>query len=448
MNILEKEFHNNISDFIGDNKFLIALSGGSDSMALLNVSSKFIDCKKLIAVYVNHRIRSEHEIHEEINICIDATSKLNIAFLIVDLGKDTVNKYNSKYKCGIEAAARKLRYDSLFRICKDNNINHILTAHHKSDQIETILLKILRGGSLKSYLGMKLISDIDGVLLIRPFLNVEKNDILNYDFVNDIRFYTDSANRGVRYERNFIRIVLLPRLLNNPDFKEEVLLQPNHFYDNHLDTFSTYSLYDDSFFICTESFLSCPTLLKNELIYKLWNKIFNQVECPKSLINRVISEAYNVLNEKSAKRYGIVSANLSTFTITPKVIILNRLSDDFNTMRNYFQIQYSKSGNINQDVFIHNKLLSKNVTFTSAELSEVINLKNGKKKIGKLFQELKIPSTLRKFVPVMRLNNKIVAVFGSVFGLKNRISTDICVPYSFESIFVLITCRSLPKCLY
>ncbi len=197
--------------------FIIALSGGTDSMCMLNI---FYDLKqkynfKLYAMHINHGIRGE-EAERDLKFVVDYCNKKKI-----DIFYDMVDciEYSKKFKLSIEESARILRYKILsekrkqiIKIEKNENV-YIVTAHHKNDQAETILHNIIRGSGITGLIGIK---EVNGYYL-RPFLKVSKNDIDNFVKNFNIPYIIDSTNYDIIYTRNFLRQNILPELskINN-----------------------------------------------------------------------------------------------------------------------------------------------------------------------------------------------------------------------------------------
>ena len=190
---------------------LLALSGGVDSSALLHLLKEDaqINHFKLHAAHFNHHIRGE-EAERDAQFCKELCAKFNIPFHLGNADVPSLAKANGN---SIEAEAREQRYAFFEDIMLKNNIPILVTAHHAEDQIETILLHILRGSGIKGVCGMSSCREFgNGLYLVRPLLNVEKQDILNFCAKNNISFVTDSTNDNTQYTRNAIRHEIIPKL--------------------------------------------------------------------------------------------------------------------------------------------------------------------------------------------------------------------------------------------
>lgn len=180
----------------------VALSGGADSMALLNVLLELKDELQITvtASHFNHRIRgAEADRDEEFvkNACIKLGVKLYVS-------SADVPSYAREHGMGIEAAARKLRYEFLEGVSG----GLIATAHTASDNVETVLFNLTRGTSSAGLCGIpKRRGNI-----IRPLILCSRDDVEAYCRNNGIAFVTDSTNLCDDYSRNLIRHTVVPRL--------------------------------------------------------------------------------------------------------------------------------------------------------------------------------------------------------------------------------------------
>jgi len=194
----------------------VAVSGGADSMALLHFLNSFTETLgiEVVAVHVNHGIRptSRKESLFVRNYC----KKNNIPFVsyVVD-----VPTFAKAQKMGIEQAARIKRYECFETAVKRFRLTKVTVAHHQGDQAETILLHIFRGSGIAGARGMDLIREFcknphggDPVMLIRPFLETPKTDIVAYNYRNQISYVEDETNREDAFARNFIRNQIIPAI--------------------------------------------------------------------------------------------------------------------------------------------------------------------------------------------------------------------------------------------
>ena len=174
----------------------VALSGGSDSLALTIALSKM--GHNPLAILVNHHLRKTADY--EIKITTKTLQKLNIKY--------AVQNWDGDYKHNLEAEARKARYKLLLDICKQHNINNLCIGHHIDDQIETFLLNLARGSGLDGLCAMPKKLIMQDINIIRPMLNLTKKNCQEYLQALDIKWCEDESNKDTKYKRNKIRFLL------------------------------------------------------------------------------------------------------------------------------------------------------------------------------------------------------------------------------------------------
>lgn len=183
-----------------ESPLLLAISGGKDSMVLLHAAYLTLPRGTYIVVYINHGIRPESTSDGEfIKVWCEGR---DIAFFEQLLHLDLSNMNN------LESRAREARYQTLREVAKIHSASCIVTAHHQTDQAETIMMRWLSGSSLVGLVGMQVFSD--GIL--RPFLSLSQNEILIYIREHSIEWREDSTNKDVSYRRNWLRNKILPQV--------------------------------------------------------------------------------------------------------------------------------------------------------------------------------------------------------------------------------------------
>jgi tRNA(Ile)-lysidine synthase len=182
--------------------YLLALSGGADSVALLRVMLSLN--LNLEAVHCNFHLRGEESDRDEL-FCKKLCQQLNVDLHIAHFDTDT---YAKAHKISIEMAARELRYDYFEKLRKDLSFDAICVAHHKDDSVETILLNLIRGTGVN---GLKGISP-KNAYIIRPLLCVSRTEITDYLSAIKQDYIIDSSNLQTDFQRNKIRLNIIPLL--------------------------------------------------------------------------------------------------------------------------------------------------------------------------------------------------------------------------------------------
>lgn len=188
-------------------KVLVAVSGGADSVCLLHIlcAMRGEHGFKVFAAHLNHGIRgAEADADEEYVRAL--CDKLKVRLFVEHADIPAIAKNNGMSE---EEAGRHERYKFFRRICDENNISLTATAHNKNDQAETVIMRIVRGSGISGLRGIKYKRE-DGV--IRPLLDVTRDEIEKYCLNNNLKYKTDSTNLDDSYTRNKIRHSVIPAL--------------------------------------------------------------------------------------------------------------------------------------------------------------------------------------------------------------------------------------------
>jgi tRNA(Ile)-lysidine synthase len=193
---------------------VVGVSGGSDSLGLLQILTELVDCRlKLIAAHLNHGIRKEESSRDAAHVRKFAR-ELGLPFVLREVD---VIEFKRNTNLSLEEAARELRYKFLRDVLNKYNGNKIATAHTLDDQAETVLMRLIRGSGLLGLSGIPPVNDN----IIRPLIEVTKSDIEDYLGSKGIEWMEDSSNKEKVFLRNRIRNELIPHLINyNPNIKE------------------------------------------------------------------------------------------------------------------------------------------------------------------------------------------------------------------------------------
>ena len=201
-----------------DKVFVVATSGGPDSMALLdmlnNLKKKYH--LQIISAHFDHQLRADS--YQETQLIKQYCAQNNIEFVNKKWNKEL------QPQIGIEAAARKYRYAFLTEITKKRHGDYLLTAHHCDDLLENILLKFIRSGNPSEMNSLQAVGNMRDISLLRPLLGYEKAELRRYDQVNNISFIDDETNFKDDTMRNRLRHHVVPLLKKeNPNIGENAL---------------------------------------------------------------------------------------------------------------------------------------------------------------------------------------------------------------------------------
>lgn len=219
--MLEKEVLSTIKKYNmikeGD-KVVIGVSGGPDSITLLNVLNKFKEKLniKIYVAHINHSIRKEAD--EETEYVREFCKKIGVEFFFK---KIDVEQEAKKLKIGTEEAGRNIRYAFFEEVAKKVGANKIATAHNSNDNAETVLMNIIRGTSIS---GLKGIEKMRDNKFIRPLIETTRDKIEEYCKIENLNPRYDKSNKENVYTRNKVRNLLIPYIQKefNPNIIEGI----------------------------------------------------------------------------------------------------------------------------------------------------------------------------------------------------------------------------------
>lgn len=401
-----------LDDYIFNNYVVIGVSAGPDSMCLLDLLQK--KTTKIVVCHINHNVRKE-SIEEEEYITKYCQDK-NII-----LEKTTINNYQEN---NFENEARKKRYMFYEEILKKYNSKTLLLAHHGDDLIETILMKISRGSNLEGYAGIKEISNIKNYQIIRPLLKYTKEDIINYNKSNNIKYYNDSSNQSTNYTRNRYRLNILPLLK-----KEDKNIHKKYLkYSKTLIEYDDYikrevkrninNVYKDNI-INIDNLNKLDTFLIKNILYNIMNNIYQNKN--NIITDRHIQNIISLLNNTKPNIKIDLPNNKEIVKEYNKLIIKDKTSDiknykiEFNDKIEIENLIIEKIESEDDDSNSVCRLNSKDITLPlyirNREDGDYIILKgsNNRKKIKEIFIEKKLPLKKRNNYPLLvDSNNNII----------------------------------------
>ena len=201
---------------------IVGLSGGADSVALLHILTQLgYPC---VAAHCNFHLRND-ESDADADFAQQTTEALGLPFRRIDF--DTAD-YAHQNGVSTEMAARTLRYEWFETLRRELGAEAIAVAHHRDDNVETVLLNLIRGTGLSGLCGMR---PRNGHI-VRPLLSVDRHQIVRWLADRHLPFRTDSSNASDVYRRNFVRLRLLPLMEQlNPSVRDAILRMAGHLTD-------------------------------------------------------------------------------------------------------------------------------------------------------------------------------------------------------------------------
>ena len=197
-----------------DGRYIVGLSGGADSVALLLILKELGYCVE--AAHCNFHLRGKESQRDEeycINLCKEQDVKLHLT-------RFQTAEYAELHKVSIEMSARTLRYNYFEALRQDIGADAVCVAHHRDDSVETVLLNLVRGTGLRGLMGIR----PRNKHIIRPLLSCSKADIEAYLAAKGQVFVTDSSNLVADVKRNKLRLEVVPTLKEiNPSFDDTIM---------------------------------------------------------------------------------------------------------------------------------------------------------------------------------------------------------------------------------
>ena len=187
---------------LAEDKYLLAVSGGIDSMVLFDLFIK--NNINFSVASCNFQLRgedSDNDLKFVENICIK--NSINLYSTVLD-----VDKFSTMRKISTQMAARELRYDFFKKILEKHKYSYIVTAHHLDDNIETIIFNFIKSTGYKGLVGIPFNKN----KILRPLINTSKEEIEDYAVSNNISWRLDKSNNSNKYSRNKIRNEVIPLL--------------------------------------------------------------------------------------------------------------------------------------------------------------------------------------------------------------------------------------------
>ena len=428
---------------LGNNDtIVVGCSGGPDSMALMYILMdirKKIDIK-IICAHVNHNVRIESK--EEEKFLQEYCDANDIAFEAM-----TIEKYGDD---NFHNQARKIRYQFFDEIIEKYNAKYLMTAHHGDDLMETILMRIVRGSTLKGYAGFEKKVEKDNYTLVRPLIFVTKQELEDFDKEKNIPYVIDKSNFKGKYTRNRYRKTVLPFLkeedpnVHNKFLKfSDTLIEYNNYIDKVLKR-EINRVYKDNV-IDIDLFLENDLLIQKKIIFYIFEHLYQDDLYQINMTH--VMEVINLMNSKHSNS----SINLPGNYKAIKAYNELKISEEIDFINNY-EVEINEYVELPNNHAIKRvdeeekndnnvcRLLTNEITLPlyvrTRTLGDKMLLKklNGKKKLKDIFIDAKVPINERDSWPVVvDSKNQILWIPGikkSKFSKQKNENYDIILKYN------------------
>ena len=415
-----------------DDRIAVGVSGGADSMvllwALLDLQKKNKFFMKVINV--NHHIRGKESDRDSAFVKKFCESK-KIPYEIVDVDAKLAK---TEQKLTLEESARKLRYQVFAKIMKKDKLKKLFLAHHKNDQVETILMNIFRGSGVLGAGGIR----EDGVVF-RPLLSLKKTEILQIAAEYGVKFVEDSTNKENDCTRNYLRNVIIPEL-------EKI-------YPQVVDSISAFGEK------CKEVQAFVESQINKDLVEQIDDYVL--VKSSVFYMNKIVIREYlklafsklGVFADIESKHYDLAialyQADVNSMLNFPHKLVLKKTytgikiykekaKKDLNQEYQFVvgKLEFENNCVIETDIvepddvvygegslYVDLAKISTNAIWRTRRLGDMFSkLGSGSKKLNDYFTDKKIDADMRDKILVLAVDNQILAVAG--FDVSEKVKID------------------------
>lgn len=409
-----------------EDKIAIALSGGVDSIVLFHLLvTEYKDSyKQLVVFHINHGLREES--YEEAEFVEKFVKDFDVKFYKEELNMSDLERDSHTSE---EMLARALRYQAFNKMAKLEGVTKLLTAHHKNDQVENILMRLLTGRSIDHSLAICEEIEMAGLTIYRPLLNSLKAELEEYAKEKNLHYYVDATNFDTDYTRNDIRHNIVPLLndINSGSFDN--LINFANYYQNINNNLKKailsnkdnyiFSRDEDKISLVKDKFLE----LNEEEMYFLLKDIITNELGVFDIKQKAIFDVVSSLKKNSGNKSYDLKNNLKIISQYETLYIHKIEKKCYNDK---IEIIIDKICENSVYEFYQNKFIistdakDSEIGFNKSELPLLVTIKKEgdrvrrgeiNKKLSRIFIDEKVPKELRDTLPVIR-NNK-----GEVLGV-------------------------------
>ena len=368
-------------------KYLVGVSGGVDSMALLDMLVK--KAYNVIVVHYNYHFREDSDLDE--NLVRSYCQNHHLPFYVRQGDKKEYQKGN------FEMLAREKRYAFYKEIGDLNGIDTIILGHHLNDHLETIVMQLQRYNT-KGYLGIKEQSYVKNMHVVRPLLKLKKQQLIDYCTKNHLEYHEDYTNYDTRYTRNHVRHIDLKKY-NEQELLEKASKHNQQYKKQQAKLQQIYQEYDQNHFLYLDKL---PTESLDQIIYYMLKKEIYPPLITENLVKEIIKQIHSQkpnieislpVNFVFIKKYNNIAVRKKEIDDTYYVKYESFYKDQ--------QLHYflTDQGHLHDGVFLSKEDFP--IVIRCFKNGDTIKTSGGTKKVSRLFIDRKIPRDERKIWPIV-----------------------------------------------
>lgn len=408
----------------------IGVSGGADSMVLLNVAVQTLGSERIVVLHIEHGIRGQASV-DDANFVKSACEKLGVKFCLYSVDIPKLSKENKRSE---ESEARIFRHGIYEQFAKEND-TCVLLGHHEGDRKESVLMHILRGCSISGLVGMQEKDEH----IVRPLLYMSKAEIEKYAKENDIAYVIDSTNLQNEYNRNYVRNVLIPaidaRYDSNALIRLSDIAKENEEFVNKFVNVSEIKRDENAVLIPLDCFSNVT--IASRYVMKAFALVGFSYDMESKHISEVIGLASLENGSKINLPHSFVASKEYEHIAVYKEEVAPDIEEEFYLGFTPFYegtvtvLQTDEAPQKGKLIFDADKI-PQNAVIRFRRVGDVFKPYKGKtKKLKDYFIDKKIPLRKRDFIPVLASGNEILLVADIEVSDKIKVDENTIEKYEF-----------------
>ncbi len=416
--MLYENFSKILQQLCPHQNYLLALSGGLDSCVLLHLLNHFKDSQhtnnKIRVIHIHHGLSPNADAWDK--FCAQLCKAYSLPFIMKKVSLDLHAKH------GLEAEARKKRYQVFAKNLEENEV--LLTAHTQSDQAETVLLQLFRGAGKKGLSAMPVKKILGHSEHIRPLLNFSRENLHEYALQHNLLWIEDESNRDERFDRNFLRQAIFPRLKIRWPAVNTHLMQAAHSFSEDaelfenladLDLVPALTAYPNQLKI--DPLLSLSTLRQKNALRRFFQ--LNKALMPdRKRLQQIID---TIFLSKSDKNPCIRWKAIELHRFQGRIYLIQRLPDFDSSLILHWNFEQALKLPNDLGILaaekkmgkgIHSNLDFKKISVRFRQGGETIKWHGQTQALKKLFHFWKIPPWERERIPLIFYGEDLISVVG------------------------------------